>query len=220
VEVWSDVVCPWCYIGKRNLEAALAGFEHAGDVEVVWRSFELDPGAPARREGSYVERLARKYRTPVDQAQVMIDRMTASGAAVGLDLRFDIAQPGSTFDAHRLLHLAAAHGLQGEVEERLMRATFTEGEPIGERDTLVRLAADVGLDAEEVRAVLASDAHADAVRADEAEAGTLDITGVPFFLVDRTYGISGAHPPDALRRILAKAWDRSHPPALVVDDPR
>ncbi len=218
MEVWSDVVCPWCYIGKRNLEEALAGFEHADEVEVVWRSFELDPGAPARREGSYVERLARKYRTAVDQAQAMIDRMTASAAAVGLDFRFDIAEPGSTFDAHRLLHLAAERGVQGELKERLLRATFTEGEPIGEHDTLVRLAADVGLDAAEVRAVLTSDAHADAVRAEEAEAATLDITGVPFFVVDRTYGISGAHPPEALRRILTKAWARSHPPALVIGD--
>jgi predicted DsbA family dithiol-disulfide isomerase len=218
VEVWSDVVCPWCYIGKRNLEAALAGFEHADDVEVVWRSFELDPGAPTRREGPYVERLARKYRTTVDEAQAMIDRMTAAGAAVGLDLRFDIAQPGSTFDAHRLLHLAAERGLQGDLKERLLRATFTEGEPIGEHDALVRLAADVGLDAGEVRVVLASDAHADAVRAEEAEAATLDIAGVPFFVVDRAFGISGAHPPEALRRILAKAWARSHPPALVVGD--
>ncbi len=219
VEIWSDVVCPWCYIGKRNFEAALEGFEHRDEVEVVWRAFELDPGAPSHRDGSYVERLAKKYRTPVDEAQAMIDRMTTAAAAVGLDFRFDLAKPGNTFDAHRVIHLAAEHGMQDAMKERLLLATFTEGEPIGERETLVRLAAEVGLDEDEVRGALASDAHADAVRAEEADAGQLDISGVPFFVVDRTYGVSGAHPPEALRRILDKAWAASHQPALVVTGP-
>ena len=191
VEIWSDVVCPWCYIGKRNLEAALEGFEHRDDVEVVWRAFELDPGAPAHREGPYAERLARKYRTSVDEAQGMIDRMTGAGAAVGLDMRFDLAQPGNTFDAHRVIHLAAARGVQDAMKERLLRATFTEGEAIGDRAVLVRLAVDVGLDAAEVEEALASGAFADEVRGEEAEAATLEITGVPFFVVDRAVAVSG-----------------------------
>jgi len=218
VEIWSDVVCPWCYIGKRNLEAALEGFEHRDEVEVVWRAFELDPGAPAHRDGPYAERLARKYRTSLDEAQGMIDRMTGAGAAVGLEMRFDLAQPGNTFDAHRVIHLAAARGVQDAMKERLLRATFTEGEAIGDRAVLVRLAGDVGLDAIEVEEALASGAFAEEVRAEEAEAATLEITGVPFFVVDRAVAVSGAHPPDALRRILDKAWAASHPPALVMAD--
>jgi predicted DsbA family dithiol-disulfide isomerase len=206
IEIWSDVVCPWCYIGKRNLEAALARFEHRDEVSLRWRSFELNPGAPAVVEGRYVERLARKYGVDVDRAQAMIDRMTGAAAAAGLDVRFDISRPGSTFDAHRLLHLARDRGVQGELKERLFAAMFTEGEPIGDPETLVRLAAEVGLDADEARAVLDGGAYADEVRADEAEARELDVTGVPFFLVDRTVALSGAQPPDLLLRVLDRAW--------------
>jgi predicted DsbA family dithiol-disulfide isomerase len=219
VEIWSDVVCPWCYIGKRNLEAALEGFAHRDEVEVVWRSFELDPGAPARREGPYAARLARKYRTTVEEAQAMIDRMTAAGASVGLDLRFDLAQPGNTFDAHRVLHLAARSGLQGRLKERLLAATFTEGQAIGDREVLVRLAAEAGLDADEVREVLASGAFGDEVRADEAEAVQREVTGVPSFVVDGSYAISGALPPAVLRRMLEKAWVAGQPAALVRSGP-
>jgi predicted DsbA family dithiol-disulfide isomerase len=206
IEIWSDVVCPWCYIGKRNLEAALARFEHRDEVSLRWRSFELNPGAPAVVEGRYVERLARKYGVDVDRAQAMIDRMTGAAAAAGLDVRFGISRPGCTFDAHRLLHLARDRGVQGELKERLFAAMFTEGEPIGDPETLVRLAAEVGLDADEARAVLDGGAYADEVRADEAEARELDVTGVPFFLVDRTVALSGAQPPDLLLRVLDRAW--------------
>jgi len=206
IEIWSDVVCPWCYIGKRNLEAALARFEHRDEMSLRWRSFELNPTAPAVVEGRYVERLARKYGVDVDRAQAMIDRMTGAAAAAGLDVRFDISRPGSTFDAHRLLHLAHDRGRQGELKERLFRAMFTEGEPIGDRDTLVRLAAEVGLDPDEARAVLDDGAYADEVRADEAEARELDVTGVPFFVVDRTVALSGAQPPDLLLRMLDRTW--------------
>jgi predicted DsbA family dithiol-disulfide isomerase len=206
IEIWSDVVCPWCYIGKRNFEAALARFEHRDAVSVRWRSFELNPGAPAEVEGRYVERLARKYGVDVEQAQAMIDRMTGSAAAAGLDIRFDISRPGSTFDAHRLLHLAHDRGRQGALKERLFAAMFSEGEPIGDRETLVRLAAEAGLDADDARAVLDDGGYADDVRADETEARELDVTGVPFFLVDRTVALSGAQPPDLLLRVLDRAW--------------
>jgi predicted DsbA family dithiol-disulfide isomerase len=216
VEIWSDVVCPWCYIGKRNLEEALAGFEHRDEVEVVWRSFELDPGAPPVREGAYAQRLARKYGTSAEQAQGMVDGMTATGAAVGLDLHFERARPGNTFDAHRLLHHAARSGLQGALKERLFAAAFTEGVAVGDPDALRALAVEVGLDADEVAEVLASDAHAAEVRADEARAVELEVTGVPFFVIDRGFGIPGAQPPETLLRVLERAWERAHPPALVI----
>ena len=206
VEIWSDVVCPWCYVGKRRFERALAAFPHRDSVEVVWRSFELDPSAPAERVGPYAEHLASKYGTSVDRAQEMVDGMTATAAEDGLELRFDRARPGSTFDAHRLLHLAAEVGLQDAVKERLMRAVFTEGEPIGHPEALVRLVAEVGVDPERARAVLAEGTYGDAVRADEEQARRFGITGVPFFVVDRTYGVSGAQPVDVLRQVLERAW--------------
>jgi predicted DsbA family dithiol-disulfide isomerase len=206
VEIWSDVVCPWCYIGKRRFEAALARFDHRDDVEVVWRSFELDPGAPAVREGSYAGRLAAKYGVPVTEAQAMIDRMTGAAAGTGLAFRFDIARPGNTFDAHRLLHLALDRGVQDAAKERLLAAAFTEGLPIGDRDTLVHLGADAGLDATEVRAVLEGDTYGAEVRRDEREAAELGIHGVPFFVVDRRYAVSGAQAPEVLLAMLDQAW--------------
>jgi predicted DsbA family dithiol-disulfide isomerase len=207
VEIWSDVVCPWCYIGKRRFEAALDQFDHAADVEVVWRSFELDPEAPRHRERDYVGHLAAKYGTGVEEAQAMIDRMVNVGESVGLDLRFDRAQAGNTFDAHRLLHLARARGVQGAVKERLLRGYFTEGVPVGDPDALVALAAEAGLDADEARATLADpNAFAAEVRADEQEAAALGARGVPFFVIDRRYGVSGAQATDLFAEALERAW--------------
>ena len=211
VEIWSDVICPWCYIGKRRFEAALAEFPHRSEVDVVWRSYELDPAAPPEREGDYATRLSRKYAVAVQQAQAMIDRMVDTGAGEGLDFRFDRSRPGNTFDAHRLLHLAAQRGVQDAVKERLFRATFTEGEPIGDRRTLVRLAAEAGLDADEAAEALASDAHAEAVRADEQQASRLGITGVPFFVFGGRYGVSGAQSSDVLLGMLERAWSETAP---------
>jgi len=211
VEIWSDVVCPWCYIGKRRFEAALALFDHDTEVEVRWRSFELDPAAPPEREGAYVERLAKKYRVPVAEAQAMIDHMTASASDEGLGFRFELARPGNTFDAHRLLHLAQRGGLQDAMKERLLAATFTEGQPIGDHETLVTLAVDVGLDADAVRRMLASDEVAAEVRADEERAVDLGITAVPFFVFDKRFGLSGAQQPRHLAKALATAWREAHP---------
>jgi predicted DsbA family dithiol-disulfide isomerase len=213
IDIWSDVVCPWCYIGKRRLEAALATFPHP--VDVHWHAFELDPAAPPSREGSYEQRLAEKYGISVDEAAAMTSRMTAAAAADGLDFRFDTAKPGNTFDAHRLLHLASLRGVQNALKERLFRATFTEGQPIADRDTLVRLATEAGLDAEETRTVLAAGTFADDVRADEEQAQRLGITGVPFFVVDEKYGVSGAQPADVLREVLDRAWSESSPLQMV-----
>src|SRR3954454_8110263 len=219
IDIWSDVVCPWCYIGKRRLEAALASFPGREQVEVHWHAFELDPDAPVTREGSYEQRLAEKYGRSLEQAGEMTASMTATAAADGLDFRFDLARPGNTFDAHRLLHLAGLRGVQDAVKERLFRATFTEGEPVSDHDTLVRLVSEAGLDADEARAVLASDTYAADVRADEQQAGQLRISGVPFFVIDGKYGVSGAQPAEVLRQVLDRAWAEGAPLELVGGGP-
>ena len=141
VEIWSDVVCPWCYIGKRRFERAVASFGHPGEVTVTYRSFELDPDAPAQRTGTHAGHLARKYGMTIAQAEQVSQQMTQRAAADGLEFRFDLIRGGNTFDARRLLHLAKDHGLQPEMKERLLRATFTEGLPVADKPTLVRLAA-------------------------------------------------------------------------------
>jgi predicted DsbA family dithiol-disulfide isomerase len=216
VEVWSDIACPWCYVGKRRLEAAIARMPAPADVEVVWRAFELDPSAPrAQPPGtSYAERLARKYGTSVAEADAMIERMTAVGAADGLSFRFDRVKPGNTFDAHRVLHLALERGAQAAVKERLLRAYMSEGESIGDPEVLAGLGAEAGLDPDDVRRVLVGDAHAQDVRADEAAARRLGIHGVPFFLVGGVYGVSGAQPVEVLYQVLAKAWAEASPRAI------
>ena len=212
VEIWSDVVCPWCHVGKRRFEAALARFDHRDAVEVEWKAFELDPGAPSAAAGDpvlpteYAERLSRKYGTSVAAAQQMTDSMTQQAAADGLDFRFDRAVRANTFDAHQVLHLAGERGVQDAVKERLLTAYLGEGEAVGDRGTLVRLAAEAGLDADEVRAALDDQRYAGAVRADEAEAGALGISGVPFFVVDRRFGVDGAQSADVLLEVLERAW--------------
>lgn len=212
VEIWSDVVCPWCHIGKRRFEAALADFEHADEVEVTWRSFELDPQAATHVETvDYAQRLAAKYGTSRDQAQQMIDTMTASAAAEGLDFHFERAVPANTFDAHQVIHLAAEHGVQDAVKERLLTAYFSEGAAVGDRDVLVEQAARAGLDADEVRSALSQQTYAPAVRADESEARALGISGVPFFVIDRRYAVSGAQPSELLAQTLRQAWAEAHP---------
>jgi len=203
VEIWSDVVCPWCYVGKRRFERALAQFEHRGEVEVLWRSFELDPAAP-RRRGSTPEHLARKYGMTMEQVAASHARLTALAAAEGLEYHLDETQGGNTFDAHRLLHLAKAHGVQDEMKERLMRAYFTESVAVGEVGELVRLGEELRLPG--VAGALGGDAYADAVREDEREARLLGIGAVPFFVVDRYYGVEGAQPPEVILRALDEAW--------------
>ena len=202
VEIWSDIACPWCYVGKRRFEAALERFDGAEDVEVRWRSFELDPTAPAARERSGAEHLAEKYGMSVDEARARQQHLRDMAAGDGLDMRFDRTRGGNTFDGHRVLQLAAEHGLQTEMKERLMRAHHTEGELVSDHDTLVRLAAEVGLPEEETRAMLASDRFADAVRDDEATARGFGINAVPTFVVDRRVAVSGAQPPEVLLELL------------------
>jgi predicted DsbA family dithiol-disulfide isomerase len=200
VEIWSDVVCPWCYIGKRRFEAAVDQFPH--EVEVTWRSFELDPGAPPVREHTATEHLAAKYGMSREQAEASHAQMTALAAQEGLEYHFERARGGNSFDAHRLIHLATANGLQDEAMERVMRGYFTEGVPIGDREALIEIGAELGVDA---RAALESDEYAEAVREDEQLAQRIGIQGVPFFVLDRRYGVSGAQPAEILVQALEKA---------------
>jgi predicted DsbA family dithiol-disulfide isomerase len=215
IEIWSDVVCPWCYIGKRRFETALGRFAHRDDVEVVWRSFELDPAAPPIRTGDNAERLAAKYGMTREQALANHARLTQLAAQEGLVFDFEKSRSGNSLDAHRLLHLARERGIQDAVKERLFRAYFTEGEPIGDSATLVRLVSEAGLPAADAESVLNSDAYAEDVRAEETEARELGITGVPFFVADRRYGVSGAQPAEILLQMLEQAWSDSHPAQLV-----
>jgi predicted DsbA family dithiol-disulfide isomerase len=209
VEIWSDVACPWCYIGKRRFEAALSQFEHGDEVQVRWRSFELDRDAPHERTGDRAEHLARKYGMTVAQAQEAEQRLIDVAAGEGLGFRFDVARSGNTFDAHRVIHLADEHDLQDAMKERLLRGYFTEGELMSDHDTLVGLASEVGLDELQVRETLAGDRFAREVREDERTAGELGISGVPTFVVDRRLGTSGAQPPQALLELLGEGWAKS-----------
>jgi predicted DsbA family dithiol-disulfide isomerase len=200
------------------MEAALARFEGKSDVEVVWRSFELDRFAPARRQGDMVDHLAQKYGMSRDEAIAGQRRLTDLAASEGLEYHLDRTAGGNTFDAHRLLHLAGDHGVQDELKERLMRAYFTEGRPIGDQATLTELAGEVGLDQTEVAEVLGGSAFADAVRADEEVAAGIGISGVPFFVVNRRYAVSGAQSADVLLEGLRKGWTDDHPLVAVPSD--
>ena len=215
VEIWSDIACPWCYVGKRRFETALASFEHRGEVRVTWRSFELDPNAPAERNGDRAAHLAEKYGMTREEALKMEETMAGVAAGEGLDFRFDIARAGNTFDAHRLVHHAAQHDLQDAMKERLFRAYLGEGELMSDRAALARLASEVGLPAGEAREVLIGDRYASEVREDERMAVLLGITAVPFFVVDRSLGAAGAQAPEVLRGLLEQGWARRSPLPVV-----
>ncbi|MGF1508054.1 MAG: DsbA family oxidoreductase [Myxococcota bacterium] len=206
VDVWSDIACPWCWVGKRHLERALK----PQGAEVVWHAFELDPTAPQRPpEVPYIQRLARKYGTDEAGARAMVDRMTDAGAQAGLEMRFDRIRVTNTFDAHRLLAWAsrAGKGAQNALKERLFSAYLTEGEDLGSSEVLTRLASDVGLESQTAADILERQAFADDVRQDEAMAHQLGIQGVPFFVFAQRYGVSGAQPPVVLSEILKRAQE-------------
>ena len=207
VEVWSDVVCPWCYIGKRRLETAVARFD--GDVEVTCRSFQLNPDQPRGARPTHDEYLRQKIGGSIEQVQVMNTRVTALAAAEGLDYDFERHQVINTFDAHRVAHLGKVLGLGDAIQERFLRGQLVEGEVLDDPDTLVRLSGEVGVPADDVRDVLATDRYAADVAADIREAHELGITGVPFFLVDRRYGISGAQPAELLLQAFETARDEA-----------
>jgi predicted DsbA family dithiol-disulfide isomerase len=206
VEIWSDVVCPWCYLGKRRFEAALSSFDHRADVDVVYRSFELDPTAPSDDTEPMVDVLASKYGMSRQQAVDAQRQMTERATTDGLEFHLDGLRRGNTRDAHRLLHLAKAVDRQAELTERLHRAYFTEQRSVFDHDGLLEIGVEAGLEKADVARVLDSSEYDDAVDTDVAMAQSLGATGVPFFVIDRRYGISGAQPAAAITQVLRDAW--------------
>ncbi len=205
IEVWSDVACPWCYIGKRRFERALAGFDGAADVDVTWRSYQLDPSIPRGTRVNHDRMLADKYGVSAEQVRAMNERVVGLAAAEGLEYHFERYITVNTLDAHRMSHLARSQGLGPEMHERLFRAQFVEGEVLDDPDTLVRLAVEVGVDEDAAREVAGSDAYADEVADDIREAQMLGVSGVPFFAIDRRFGISGAQPTELFASALEQA---------------
>ncbi len=221
IDIWSDVVCPWCYIGKRRLETALSRFEHADDVEVVWHSFQLDPGAPTAPTEPTTGMLARKYGQTLAGAQQMQDQVTAVAAQDGLAFRLPETLHLNTADAHRLLHLALHEGgpeLQGAVKEALLSAYFIEARNVSDHEVLRGLTTAAGLDPTAVGRVLGSEEYAEDVRADMARANSLGATGVPFVVVDDKFGVSGAQAAEVFSQVLQRAWKESHPVLELVGD--
>ncbi|GAA2161961.1 putative DsbA family dithiol-disulfide isomerase [Humibacillus xanthopallidus] len=215
VEIWSAIACPWCYIGKRRFEAALAAFPHRDDVEVHWRSYQLDPTLPDHHDGSELDYLVDRKGMSRAQVSQMFDQVTAIAAEEGLRYDFGSVVVANSFAGHELLHLAKARGAGDAVKEALLSAHFEHGEDIGDRDVLVRIGTEAGLDADEIVRDLASHTWRDAVVADITAANSLGIRGVPFFVLDDKYGISGAQPADVFTQALDQAWRESHPLVMV-----
>ncbi len=209
IDVWSDIACPWCYIGKRNLEAGLAAAAADDDapvVEVTYHSFELSPDTPVDFEGDEIDFLTGHKGMPREQVQRMLDRVTGVAADAGLQYRFDVLQHTNTVLAHELLHFAKAQGAQDAMTERLMAAYFGEGRHLGRIDELASLAEEAGLDPAAARTALEERRYLDAVRAGQAQATAYGINGVPFFVIDSKYGVSGAQPPEAFAQIARQVW--------------
>ena len=213
VDIWTDVVCPWCYVGKRRFEKALASFDHRGDVTVVHRSFQLNPAAPVGQTSPRRDALMSKYGLSGQQVDTMNARMEQTAAGEGLHYDLAGGVTGNTFDAHRVLQLAHDRGRQDEVIERLYRAYFTEKRSLFDHESLAALAGEAGLDRDEVRRMLAGDDYRNAVERDLEEARALGATGVPFFVIDHRCGVSGAQPPDIFGQALARAWADAHEPS-------
>ena len=217
IDIWSDVVCPFCYVGKRRLENALAQFAHRDEVEVVWHSFELTPEFQPIPGQSVYASLAAKKGVSVAEGKAMSDHMAQVAKEVGLDFNFERTIPANTFQAHQLIHFAAAKGVQDRAKERLFYAYYTEGQNIGDPDTLAQLAAEIGLDADEARAALTAGTYAEAVRLDEYHAQQINVRGVPFYVFEDKYAVSGAQPSELFAEVLEKVWEELKPakPALV-----
>ena len=215
VDIWSDIACPWCYIGKRRFEAALAAFPQHDQVDVNWHSFELDPSGRLVNPTGARDNLTAKYGETSEGAQKMLDHMTNMAAGEGLDFHFGTLRLTNTFQGHQVIHLAAEHGLQDVMKERLLKAYLSEGENLGDVDTLVQLAEDAGLDGGDVRAALERQTYAQAVRDDEAQAQAYGISGVPFFVLNDKYGVSGAQSPDVFLSALDQVWQEQRPLQLT-----
>ena len=216
VEVWSDIMCPFCYIGKRNYESALSRFEARENIEIEWRSFQLDPTIPKNstvKENVY-QYLAKKKGLSYEQSAKMHERVIEMAKNAGLDYRFDKAIVANSFDAHRMIQLAKTKGLGDAAEERLFRAYFTEGKDFGDRETLIAIGKEIGLPEEEIKSALSSDEYAEKVEQDIQEATEIGVQGVPFFLFDRKYAVSGAQPPEYFLQALNQSyaeWEKDNP---------
>lgn len=217
VEIWSDFMCPFCYIGKRRFESALEKFPYKDQVEVVYRSFELDPNASYKPGVRMNELMVTKYGMSMEQAEAANANVTQQAASEGLTYHMDRLVPANSFDAHRLVHFAAQHDKMKEMTERLFQAHFTEGGNLGDKNLLATLAAEIGLDREQAAAALDSDAFQSEVRADEEAASKLGIRGVPFFVLGGKFAVSGAQPLEVFTDALDKAYREANPLVMMND---
>jgi predicted DsbA family dithiol-disulfide isomerase len=211
IDVWSDLVCPWCYVGKRRFERALTGFDHQGEVQVAHRSFQLNPAFPRQQTSPRRDALMAKYQLSEAQAQAMDEKMERTAAAEGLEYHLGGGLTGNTFDAHQLVQAAGRRRIQDAVIERFYRAYFTEQRSLFDAESLVQLAGEAGLDRAEAREVLETNAYAAAVTGDIQRAKAIGVTGVPFFVVDGRYAISGAQPTELFLEALQRAWAERQP---------
>ena len=207
VQIWSDIMCPFCYIGKRKLEDALSQFENKDAVEIEWKSFQLDPNFIASPDDNTVDHLAEKYRKDRDWAESMVENTTQHAKTVGLDFHFEKAILANSFNAHRLSHLAKKHNLGNELEELLFKAYFTDGKDVNDLNTLTELGLEVGLEAKQFKQLLNSNAYGNEVKEDIKEANEIGVQGVPFFVFDNKYAISGAQPATLFLQTLEKVWE-------------
>ncbi len=217
IDIWSDIACPWCYIGKRRLERALADYPHRDEVGVTWHSYQLDPGLPEHYDGTEVEYLSSRKGMPTEQVQQMFAHVAEQAAGEGLAYDFDSLVVANSARAHELLHLAKERGLGDEAKEALLSGHFEHAADIGDVDTLVRIGTSVGLDEGEIRSALADGRYQAAVASDIDMARQIGVTGVPFVVVDMKYAVSGAQPPEVFREVLDKAWGERTPALQVVD---
>lgn len=215
VDIWSDIACPFCYMGKAQFDLAVKDFAHKDELEVVYHSFQLDPTLPRDYGGSVHEMLAKKLGKTSDEAKALNDSVSKQADTYGLAYDMDKLIVTKTEDAHRLTHFAAANDKQAEAASRIYRAYFSEGKHVGDHEVLADLAADIGLDRDEALQILQSDQYKDAVAADMAQAGQLGISGVPFYVINQKYGLSGAQGEKTFSDVLQKAWHEDHPLQMV-----
>jgi predicted DsbA family dithiol-disulfide isomerase len=217
IELWSDFACPFCYIGKKRFEQALETFPHKDNVEVVLKAYQLDPNAPKTMTKSAAETFAKGHRMSVDQAKQRFDMFQTQAKTVGLTYNYDIIQMTNSFDAHRIAKWASKYGKEYELTGRLMKAYFTDGLNIADTDTLVKLVGEVGLKEDEARSVLESNQYADQVKAEINEGRQIGVQGVPFFVLNRKYGVSGAQPVEYFTQVLEKLWEEEKPKFETID---
>jgi predicted DsbA family dithiol-disulfide isomerase len=217
VEIWSDVMCPFCYIGKRKFEGALKQFEHADHVEIIWKSFQLDPEMKTDSSKNTHQYLADRKGWTYEYAKEVSAHVTGLAKEVGLDYHFDKSVVANSFNAHRVSHLAKQYNLGDAMEEALFKAYFTEGKNIDDAETLIQLGTSIGLKAEEVEEVLVRNLYAEAVKKDIEEAQQVGVRGVPFFVIDRKLAVSGAQPGEVFLSALNKAWSEQKEAIATTD---